>query len=148
MQKHQHKIRSLIIRDTSRFVVTTSKLHHIIYGLPRLTRLGLRFISHNLSQQMLNFGIPGRTPALLTHLSLDAFFDVHVAERLLELIRGTLVVLDLKNTVGRVNDTLGSLPFPNLLKLRITSTCRQVPVAVIRMVRPFPCEPPTFHGRD
>jgi hypothetical protein len=146
LQKHQH-IRSLVIRDTASFVVTTTKLHNIFYGLPRLKRLGLRFTSHSLSQQLLNFGIPGRTGARLTHLSLDAFFDLPVVKSLLELTRDTLEVLDLKNTVGRVNETIGPLPFPKLKKLRITSTCTQVPVVVIGMVG-FLLRSRILHNRD
>ncbi|KAL2261321.1 hypothetical protein VTK26DRAFT_4393 [Humicola hyalothermophila] len=121
VRKHPD-IRSLAIEDVGEFGMTTSKLHSIFYGLPRLERLELNMEKYSQSGQALDFGIPGMSGAKLTHLTLNSFPDSETVRRLIELTRDTLEVLDVKNWNLEFDTShlLGTATLPKLKKLRVT----------------------------
>ncbi|KAL2018009.1 hypothetical protein VTK56DRAFT_1389 [Thermocarpiscus australiensis] len=119
---HRHQeIRSLVIRDTSKFGLTTSRLNQIFYGLPQLERLCLSTGREHGSadQDAVSFGIPDRAGANLTQLSLVAFFCGDTVRNFLRLTCDTLEVLDLVRTGGDVSGVVGSVQLPRLKKLRL-----------------------------
>ncbi|GAB1313877.1 hypothetical protein MFIFM68171_04087 [Madurella fahalii] len=137
LQKHQ-EITSFVIHETADFVLTGTKLNSIFYGLPRLKRLCLCSRS-SLGQQPGTFGLPGRSGAKLTQLSLASLHSPAVVKQLVELTSDTLEVLDLIETGSGVDHTLGSFLFPRLKKLRITTVkTSQVAIQMELLVRATP----------
>lgn len=117
--------------------MTDGKLHGILYGLPRLKRLDLNTKHWPVREAPPGFGLPGRTIAGLTHLTLDTFPDYGVVMQILDLTAGTLEMLDLKNIDPGVDVVLGSGTLSKLKTLRLTGALDRAGRGLLQMVK-FP----------
>lgn len=147
LQKHQG-IRSLVIDDTSDFLLTGPKLNSIVYGLPQLKRLCLGSQRRYPAEQPFGFGIEGRAGANLTQLSLVSFSNHVVVGQILKLSCDTLEVLDLIDTFSRASDIIGCLSLPRLKKLRLTGSEAEPrsPPSELSLVRPSVLAPEFLRG--
>ncbi|KAL2175794.1 uncharacterized protein P884DRAFT_205071 [Thermothelomyces heterothallicus CBS 202.75] len=137
LQKHQRDIKSLVIHDVSRFQLTTTKIHQILQGLPRLERLYLDSGKRYPNRSEIHLQLPrAPTPssARLTQLSLVSFNLVKPVMQLLSFSRDTLTVLNLVNAgpfVSRqsagTSNPFDAIRLAKLKKLRITQGDPTVP---------------------